>query len=144
MTDGPLQVGRRSPKNLPSPGKTTTTLDEQGHPRRSVRDLYEVCGQAQRSTVRRAHPAATFQNLIRRERNRQQRYNRDGFEVGNLTKLYDLQDASERLRPRFTIAIAQSGLSKAKAANDQLELLAATELYVRQVAKADFCVFCGA
>jgi hypothetical protein len=64
--------------------------------------------------------------------------------VGNLTKLYDLQDASERLRPRFTIAIAQPGLSKAKAANDQLELLAATEFYVRQVAKADFCVFCGA
>lgn len=107
-----------------------------------VKDLYEVCGQAQRSTVRRAHPAATFQNLIRRERNRQQRYDRDGFEVGNMTELYDLQDASERLRPRFTIAIAQPGLSKARAGNDQLELLAATELYVRQVAKADFLVFC--
>lgn len=109
-----------------------------------VKDLYEVCGQAERSTIRRVHPAATFQNLIRRERNRQQRYNRDGFEVGNLTTLYDLQDASERLRPRFTIAIAQPGLSKAKAGNDQLELLAATELYVRQVAKADFRVFCTA
>ena len=109
-----------------------------------VADLYEVCGQAERSTVRRVHPSATFQNLIRRERNRQQRYNRDGFEVGNLTTLYDLQDASERLRPRFTIAIAQPGLSKAKAGNEQLELLAATELYVSQVAKADFRVFCTA
>ena len=109
-----------------------------------VEDLYEVCGQAQRSTVRRVHPTATFQNLIRRERSRQQRYDRDGFEVGSMTDLYDLQDASERLRPRFTIAIAQPGLSKARAGNNQLELLAATELYVRQVAKADFCVFCSA
>ena len=108
-----------------------------------VEDLYEVCGQAQRSTVRRVHPAATFQNLIRRERNRQQRSGRDGFEVGNMSALYDLQDASERLRPRFTIAIAQPGLSKARAGRNQLELLAATELYVRQVAKAEFTVFCG-
>jgi hypothetical protein len=29
-----------------------------------------------------------------------------------MTELYDLRDASERLRPRFTIAITQPGVSK--------------------------------
>ncbi len=39
-----------------------------------------------------------------------------------MSDLYDLQDASERLRRRFTIVIAQSGLSKAGARRDRLEL----------------------
>lgn len=109
-----------------------------------VADFYEVCGQAQRSTAARAHVPTMFRKLIRRERHRVQKYERHGFEVGDIETLYGLQDDAHRLTPVFTIAIAQPGLSKAKASDNLLQLLASTELYVRDVAKAGFEVFCSA
>jgi superfamily II DNA or RNA helicase len=109
-----------------------------------VEDLYDVCGQAQRSTTSRSYPEAMFQKLIRRERNRVTKHRRDGFEVGDIAELYRLQDEFQQLKASFTIAIAQPGLSRQRADANQLQLLAATEVYVREVAKADFKVFCSA
>jgi superfamily II DNA or RNA helicase len=108
-----------------------------------VIDLYEVCGQAQRSTVARSRVPEMFQKLIRREQNRFTRHSQSGFEIGDAATLYRLQDESPLLRASFTIAIAQPGLSQASADENQLQLLAATEVYVREVAKADFKVFCS-
>lgn len=109
-----------------------------------VADLYEVCGQAQRSAATRDDVGKMLEKLIHREQQRVTKYERLGFEVGDIEVLYRLQDESIRLKPTFTIAIAQPGLSRARAADNQLQLLAATEVYVKQVAKADFMVFCSA
>lgn len=114
------------------------------NPGARVADLYDVCGQAQRSTTSRSHLHSMFKRLIRRERNRVNNHGRDGFEVGDITQLYRLHDESQQLSTSFTIAIAQPGLSREQAADNQLQLLAATEVYVREVAKADFKVFCSA
>jgi hypothetical protein len=108
-----------------------------------VKDLYDVCGQAQRSTTSRSHLQSMFQRLARRERKRVNNYGRSGFEVGDIADLYRLQDDAQQLAPSFTIAIAQPGLSRRKADDNQLQLLAATEVYVREVAKAEFKVFCS-
>ncbi len=108
-----------------------------------VADLYEVCGQAQRSTISRAYPQVMFQKLISRERGRVQKHQRHGFEVGDIDALYRLENDFHRLRPSFVIAIAQPGLSKKLVAENQLQLLASTETYVREVAKADFQVYCS-
>ena len=123
---------------------THCKFSSEDQPGARVADLYEVCGQAQRSTVSRAYPQVMFQKLISRERGRVQRHQRHGFEVGDISALYRLEDDSHRLTPSFTIAIAQPGLSKKLVAENQLQLLASTEIYIREVAKADFQVYCSA
>lgn len=123
---------------------THCKYSSEDEPGARVADLYEVCGQAQRSTTSRSHLQSMFQKLIRRERNRVNNHGHDGFEVGDIAELYRLQDESHLLSPSFTIAIAQPGLSRESAAENQLQLLAATEAYVREVAKADLKVFCSA
>lgn len=95
-------------------------------------DLYEVCGQALKSVQWRRKPERLFDQLIRREKRRRQRDERTGFEKGDGRRLYKLDDMSRRLRPDFGIVIAQPGLSKGAATTQQLELLAATEVYLRE------------
>ncbi len=123
---------------------THCKYSSEDNPGARVEDLYDVCGQAQRSTTSRSHLQSMFQKLIRRERNRVNNHGRDGFEVGDIAELYRLQDESQQLSASFTIAIAQPGLSRQRAAANQLQLLAATEVYVREVAKANLKVFCSA
>ena len=62
--------------------------------------------------------------------------------VGNERKMLEILDESRTLRPEFTIAIAQPGLQKSKASDPQLELLAATEVYIREVAYGPFKAYC--
>lgn len=63
--------------------------------------------------------------------------------VGNDRTLIDLYDRARLLRPEFTIAIAQPGLQKHHHSAPQLELLAATNIYVHEVANSTFEVYCS-
>lgn len=108
-----------------------------------VADLYEVCGQAQKSARWRRSTDHMFRQLIRRERKRVQR-GRSGLIRGGTTTLYALQEKARMLRPRFTIAIAQPGLSKAGVSASQLELLASSEVYLYETSLATFSVFASA
>lgn len=107
-----------------------------------VADLYEVCGQAQKSVRWRHYVPDMFNRLVRRERRRSQHHGYSGFIAGDGAALYKLRDESRLLRPDFTIAIAQPGLSKSRASEAQRHLLGSTELYVAEVAAAGFKVFC--
>jgi hypothetical protein len=109
-----------------------------------VADLYEVCGQAQKSARRRHNIGLFFHELLRRERSRFNRYGKTGLQLGEPSDLYALQDEARLLRARFEICVAQPGLSKANVSVSQLELLGATEVYLRESAYADFEVFCSA
>jgi superfamily II DNA or RNA helicase len=109
-----------------------------------IGDLYEVCGQAQKSIRWRHYRPDMFQRLIRRERNRTQKHGYTGFMVGGGEALYRLQDAARLLQPEFTIAISQPGLSQSGASQSQLQLLGSTEVYVREVGSAAFEVYCDA
>lgn len=108
-----------------------------------VSDLYELCGQAQKSVRWRRNIDYMFRHLIRRERNRQQA-GRSGFMKGTAAELHELHDRARFLQPRLTIVLAQPGVTKAGASDAQLELLASTELYVRETALADIAVYCNA
>lgn len=114
-----------------------------GQPRAQVVDLYEVCGQAQKSVRWRRDISCLLENLIRRERKRRKEHSRSGLLVGDDNALYSVADQCRMLKPAMTIAIAQPGLSRANASSQQLELLATTELYLREAANADFEVYCS-
>lgn len=100
-------------------------------------DLYEVCGQASKSVARRRDVSLLVPHLIRREGLRS-KAGRVGFEVGDAETLYDIDDHRHTLRLRLNIVIVQPGVSAKKASEQQLDLLASTEMYVFEVGGADF------
>ncbi len=106
-------------------------------------DLYEVCGQAQKSVRWRRNVPLFFQHLIRRERHRFARHGRSGFVVGDASALYELEDKSRFLRPAFTIGVIQPGVSKARVSGQQLDLLASTDVYVYETSYGRFEVICS-
>lgn len=108
-----------------------------------VADLYELCGQAQKSARWRHHNSLLFRHLLRRERNRAQRHSRSGLMVGTGETIYRLEEVAPLLRPELQVVIAQPGLSKAGASASILELLASTELYLRETASAALRVLCN-
>lgn len=114
-----------------------------GKPASRIEDLYEVCGQAQKSVRWARDLSLTMENLIRRERQRASRGS-SGFARGNLTTLLGIADRIRTLRPSFTVAIAQPGLSRANVSDAQLQLLACTEIYLNETYGAAFEVIASA
>lgn len=108
-----------------------------------VADLYEVCGQAIKSVKWEQDASVLMKHLIRREQLRVTSGLRSGIEVGKASTFFTIREKARMLRPRFTFAIAQPGLSKAGATTDQLQLLASAEVYVRETANSPLTVFCS-
>jgi len=108
-----------------------------------VDDLYEVCGQAQKSVRWRRNTDLFFQKLIHRERNRAKRHNQSGFIVGDINALYRLKERSRQFLVDFGVYIIQPGLLIDAASPQQLELLGSTEVYLQEVGCAPLCVLCS-
>ena len=109
-----------------------------------VKDLYEVCGQAQRSARWRHDVEKLLDNLLRRNAARVLSGGTSRFEKGTKEMLVSLKNRSRLLKPRLSIFIVQPGLSKAQAKTNQLELLATTELHVRDTSLAELRVIASA
>jgi superfamily II DNA or RNA helicase len=105
-----------------------------------VGDLYEVCGQAQRSAHWRGAVEELFKHLRRRDDVRKARLAKAGaahitrFERGDIKALRELSKQAKLLMPELTVHIAQPGLSKGELNTKQRELLGATELYLMDTA----------
>lgn len=103
------------------------------NPGARVGDLYEVCGQTQKSVrwVRR------MDDLIRHLRARDSRRERlttvGRFERGDIETLKEYRKRAGRREVVMEAVIVQPGLSKAKASVDQLALLSSTESYLSDV-----------
>lgn len=105
-----------------------------------VGDLYEVCGQAQKSVYWKSVIPRLFEHLKLREAKRQQNYNHSRFESGDLQKLDELARRSRFLEADFKVFIVQPGLGKSEVEDGQLDLLSATELYLAETYAVDFQV----
>ncbi|WP_431472906.1 hypothetical protein [Ornithinimicrobium sp. W1665] len=109
-----------------------------------VADLYEVCGQAQKSIMwRRGDLRPFFRTLEARARQKQRRDGVNPFEVGDIKKLYEMQDKALVLRRRMEMVIVQPGLSASKATTQQLDLLASTQAYLKTTINAPLTVWCS-
>lgn len=110
-----------------------------------VEDLYEVCGQTQKSIMwRRSDLRPFFRTLDHRARKKQHREGVSPFEAGDIKKLYGIQDRATILRPRMEMVIVQPGLSISKATTQQLDLLASTQAYLKTTINAPLAVWCSA
>ena len=97
-----------------------------------VEDLYQVCGQTQKSIRWRDKPERLFEHLRLREMKRLKVAKPSRIEKGDARLLYELLNSSHLLTPVYRMFIVQPGLSKKDATTAQLRLLGATELYLSE------------
>lgn len=104
----------------------------QGKTSEQIKNLYEVCAQAQKSINWRFKRGKEFiEHLLRREALRKQKGNFTRYELGDEAKMLEILDLiNKRLPLEFEIYIVQPGLDKNKISNDQLNLLSVTESYL--------------
>ena len=97
-----------------------------------VADLYEVCGQAQKSVRWREYPARLLKRMRKRENARMAVGHPSRFERGDIGTLKGLISCCQELEPDYHVWIVQPGLSKAIIEPKQMDLLAATEVFLSE------------
>ncbi|MEL6393831.1 MAG: hypothetical protein AAFR97_13875, partial [Bacteroidota bacterium] len=97
-----------------------------------VGDFYEVCGQAQKSVSWREDIKRLFERIKLRELQRQNKYQVSRFATGDLERLDELRRRSRTLHPKFHMFIVQPGLQVKTVDTAVLDLLGATELYLKE------------
>jgi hypothetical protein len=108
-----------------------------------IEDLYELCGQAQKSICWMSSPEKCtdlFTHLLRREARRQEAGRTSRYEKGEGDLLPTIREMSRLCPVSLSINIVQPGLSKAQATRDQLELLSVTETYLMETYRLPFGV----
>jgi len=95
-----------------------------------VKDLYEVCGQAQKSARWRDRPSRMFTHMLKREKLRLDKGQSSRFEHGNAAFLKRLKASWQDYRYEFDVRIIQPGLSRAAITEEGLHLLAGVETYL--------------
>ncbi len=105
-----------------------------------IKELYEVCGQAQKSIRWLEKPRDLFTHLMRREPRRYQGKEATRYEVGTEKDLLRIREKADRQQVLLRVVIVQPGLSKAAVSQEQLELLAVTENYLLETFAVPFGV----
>src|SRR6185437_5074450 len=100
-----------------------------------LKDLYEVCGQAQRTVQWRADPEHLLKHLIRRDIDRVKNTGVSRFEVGGPKVIQTMLRQLPHLRIHGEVFIVQPGLLKSKINAKQMEILGATETYLMETYK---------
>ena len=102
-------------------------------PGRRIDDLYEVCGQAQKSASWMVSPEKKtdlFTHLMRREAKRAEREQSSRYEVGDDDVLDTIRDISYVYPINLKIFIVQPGVAKQDISEAQRSLLSVTESYL--------------
>jgi hypothetical protein len=120
---------------------------QESTPGRRIEDLYEVCGQAQKSiSWMSSHEKRTdlFTHLLRREARCQEAGRTTRYESGDGELLLTIREMSRLCPVSLRVHVVQPGLSKAQATRDQLELLSVTENYLMETYRLPFGVIASA
>jgi len=133
-------VGIRAEENLINVELYHCKFSHEDLPGGRIVDLYEVCGQAQKSIHWMDRPTELINHLLRREPKREAGKEASRFEKGNRDDLFKIREMS-RVRPmKVKIFIVQPGLSKSKMTVDQQQLLSVTENYLMETYNLEFGV----
>lgn len=111
-----------------------------------IEDMYEVCGQAQRSVLwlhNKDRRTDLFAHLLKREAVRIEGGRATRFEVGTKERLIQIRDLSRTCRVAIRAYIVQPGLSKTKAASHQLAVLGVTEKFLQETYQVPLQVYCS-
>lgn len=96
-----------------------------------IGDLYEVCGQAQKSIIWKINTERLLRHILRRENLREnQHIGSSRFEIGNNNTINSLINMSRVYSTKMNVYIVQPGVSKNKVTDAQLELLGVTKSWL--------------
>lgn len=103
-----------------------------------IDDLYQLCGQAQKSIRWMIKPEELFLHLLRREEKRLDEGKPSRIEVGDSDVIEGILEKSYIYKTYISIYAVQPGLSKTKVSVDQLELLSVTDSFLRETYRIPF------
>ncbi len=95
-----------------------------------LKDLYEVCGQAQKSARWRDRPNRMLHHMLRREALRRERGLSSRIERGSAAMITKLKVSWQDHRFEYDVRIVQPGLSRQAIGEEGLHLLAGVETYL--------------
>ncbi len=105
-----------------------------------IRNLYTLCGQAQKCiSVKHEGIKKLAVDLRRRQENWVKR-GASRILKGDLKKLAYFVEKARRSTVKFEVIIVQPGISKSAISNDMARLLATTEVYLKRTTEAEFRV----
>jgi hypothetical protein len=107
-----------------------------------VADLYEVCGQAEKSVKWCQEPASIIDRLMKRESTRA-RSGGTRFEIGNLRKLREIKNKMRVFPVKVEIKIVQPGINSQGITDDMLRILSGTASYLMDTYSIDLKVICS-
>lgn len=116
-------------------------------PGQRVKDLYELCGQAQKSVTWMSSPEKRtdiFTHLLRREALREETGAASRFEVGDKELLLTIREMSRLCPVNLKVFVVQPGVSKGNVTPDQLQLMSVTENYLFETYQLPFGVIASA
>lgn len=97
-----------------------------------VGDLYEVCGQAEKSIMWNDNVLEIVQRMIEREKMRRKTYDDTRFEKGDLQTLYMLKKmVKSGFETEFEISIVQPGVSILKITDSMKQIILTTDSYLK-------------
>ena len=111
----------------------------------AITNLYEVCGQAQKSTQWKYKSGKRiFSHLLRRHIKTYSGQQCSRLERGNLELLETLKDKAKKKIPMsYEIFIVQPSISKENVQDDILTLLGVTENFIKETTGIDLKVICS-
>ncbi|MGC7872060.1 DEAD/DEAH box helicase [Desulfosporosinus sp. SYSU MS00001] len=112
------------------------------NPGSRVADLYEVCGQAEKSIKWCQEPPAIIDRLIKRESSRAQSGG-TRFEVGSLRKLREIKNKMRVFPTNIEIFIVQPGINSTALTDDMLRILSGTASYLMDTYSINLQVICS-
>lgn len=112
------------------------------NPGSRVSDLYEVCGQVEKSVKWCQDPSMIIDRLMKRESARE-KSGGTRFEVGNLRKLREIKNKMRVFSTRVEIYIVQPGIDSTQLTGDMLRVLGGTASYLMDTYSIDLKVICS-
>lgn len=104
---------------------------QENEPGARIKDLYEVCGQAQKSVDWKQNGIAIVEKMIKREKKRISNSNISKIELGSLKKLYEIQKKLTMIDCELEIAIVQPGVNSKKITESMNQILVSTKSYLK-------------
>ena len=97
-----------------------------------VKDLYEVCGQSEKSIMWNDNPIELVNRMIERENKRWKEYNDTRIEKGDIQTIHMVKTMlTSGFETEFRISIVQPGVSMKKITPSMKQILFATESYLK-------------
>jgi hypothetical protein len=112
----------------------------EGKVSKDIRNLYTVCGQAQKSIAAKHEGLKNLSSDLRRRHESWVKRGGTRFLKGDLKTLAYLVEKSRKVPTKFEVILVQPGVSRAQITPDMAKLLSTTELFLKRTTEASFRV----